>query len=77
MYQSLTKLKTKYKNIARLILECTTSFDCRNNPRGRTCDRNGRCCNRMHMHNRVCINGGGGRGMKSNQLEKLEAAKVS
>ena len=58
-----------------LILECTTSIDCWNNPRGHTCDRNGRCCSATH--NRVCINGGGGRGMKSNQLEKLEAAKVS
>ena len=69
MYQSLTKLKTKYKNIARLILECTTSIDCRNNPRGRRCDRNGRCCHRMH--NRVCINGGGGRGKKSKNVVEM------
>ena len=54
----------------KLILECTTSIDCWNNPRGQTCDRNGRCCSATR--NRVCINGGGGRGMKSKNMVEIK-----
>ena len=58
------------KLIKKLILECTTHRDCRHNPRGFSCDRNGRCCNAIH--NRVCINGGGGRGMKSKNMVEIK-----
>ena len=52
------------------ILECTTSRDCRINRRGSICDRNGRCCD--STFNGVCMDGGGGRGMKFKIVEKIK-----
>ena len=34
------------------------------------CDRNGRCCD--STYNGVCMDGGGGRGMKFKLVEKLK-----